>query len=54
MNEYVGAIHIHSTYSDGTGKIEDIGPENVEVRESRPLDHRNDEKRDSECGKPDD
>jgi len=24
MNEYVGAIHIHSTYSDGTGKIEDI------------------------------
>jgi len=24
MNEYVGAVHIHSTYSDGTGKIEDI------------------------------
>lgn len=24
MFEYVGAIHIHSTYSDGTGKIEDI------------------------------
>lgn len=24
MYEYVGAIHIHSTYSDGTGKIEDI------------------------------
>lgn len=24
MNEYVGAIHIHSVYSDGTGKIEDI------------------------------
>ncbi len=24
MNEYTGAIHIHSTYSDGTGKIEDI------------------------------
>jgi hypothetical protein len=24
MFEYSGAIHIHSTYSDGTGKIEDI------------------------------
>ncbi len=24
MNEYAGAIHIHSVYSDGTGKIEDI------------------------------
>lgn len=24
MYEYVGAIHIHSVYSDGTGKIEDI------------------------------
>ena len=24
MHEYVGALHIHSTYSDGTGKIEDI------------------------------
>jgi hypothetical protein len=24
MHEYVGAIHIHSVYSDGTGKIEDI------------------------------
>jgi hypothetical protein len=24
MNEYVGALHIHSIYSDGTGKIEDI------------------------------
>ncbi|MGA2668234.1 MAG: CehA/McbA family metallohydrolase [Ignavibacteria bacterium] len=24
MFEYTGAIHIHSTYSDGTGKIEDI------------------------------
>jgi len=24
MNEYVGAIHIHSVYSDGTGNIEDI------------------------------
>lgn len=24
MYEYTGAVHIHSTYSDGTGKIEDI------------------------------
>ncbi len=24
MFEYIGAIHIHSNYSDGTGKIEDI------------------------------
>lgn len=24
MHEYVGALHIHSTYSDGTGKIEEI------------------------------
>lgn len=24
MHEYVGAVHIHSVYSDGTGKIEDI------------------------------
>jgi PHP domain len=24
MNEYVGAIHIHSIYSDGSGKVEDI------------------------------
>ena len=24
MYEYVGAIHIHSVYSDGTGKIEEI------------------------------
>jgi len=24
MFEYVGAIHIHSVYSDGTGKIPDI------------------------------
>jgi len=24
MHEYTGAIHIHSVYSDGTGKIEDI------------------------------
>ena len=24
MYEYVGAVHIHSVYSDGTGKIEDI------------------------------
>jgi len=24
MYEYVGALHIHSVYSDGTGKIEDI------------------------------
>ncbi len=24
MYEYAGAVHIHSTYSDGTGKIEDI------------------------------
>jgi hypothetical protein len=24
MYEYVGAVHIHSIYSDGTGKIEDI------------------------------
>lgn len=24
MHEYVGAIHIHSVYSDGTGKIEEI------------------------------
>jgi PHP family Zn ribbon phosphoesterase len=24
MNEYTGAVHIHSVYSDGTGKIEDI------------------------------
>lgn len=24
MYEYIGAVHIHSVYSDGTGKIEDI------------------------------
>lgn len=24
MHEYIGAIHIHSDYSDGTGRIEDI------------------------------
>jgi hypothetical protein len=24
MNEYVGNLHVHSTYSDGTGTIEDI------------------------------
>ena len=24
MHEYSGAVHIHSVYSDGTGKIEDI------------------------------
>lgn len=24
MHEYTGAVHIHSVYSDGTGKIEDI------------------------------
>jgi len=24
MHEYIGAIHIHSTYSDGSGRIEDI------------------------------
>lgn len=24
MHEYVGALHIHSVYSDGTGTVEEI------------------------------
>ena len=24
MYEFVGAVHVHSIYSDGTGKVEDI------------------------------
>ena len=31
MYEYVGAIHIHSTYSDGTGEIPDIARAASEV-----------------------
>ncbi|MEO8398842.1 MAG: PHP domain-containing protein [Ignavibacteriaceae bacterium] len=31
MNEYVGAMHMHSTYSDGSGKVEDIAKDANEV-----------------------
>ncbi len=31
MNEYVGAIHMHSVYSDGSGKVEEIVKDASEV-----------------------
>lgn len=31
MHEYIGAVHIHSTYSDGTGEIPDIARAAAEV-----------------------
>ncbi len=38
MHEYSGAVHIHSVYSDGTGKIEDIAKAKMEDLNANDID----------------